>query len=160
MNGNNRVPGIRAGEEWRYHGGLWRGAPESTWFKYVMVNGDDAETTKIPLGTVMKETTDGSYLPMEDADILIGTAGLPGARLAIVADTTGKTGTTETVEGANGLETVKKPWTILVGIMGEVEQDRLIVGGKLWGDLTDEQRQGLRAQLESWNFNLVYVMQG
>lgn len=160
MYGNNRVPGIRAGEEWRYHGGLWRGAPESTWFKYVMVNGDGAEATPIPLGTVLKETADGSYLPMEEADILTGTAGLPGARLAIVADTTGKTPTTETVEGENGPESVKKASSILVGIMGEVDQDRLIVSGKKWGELTDEQRQGLRTQLESWNFNLVYVMQG
>ena len=159
MYGNDRLPGFGESEAFRYEGTIWRGAPESTWFKVVMVNGDGPEAAKIPLGTVMKETPDGSYLPMEEADILTGTAGLPGARLAVVADSTGRAGTTETVDGANGPETVKKANSILVGVMGEVDQDRLTVGGKKWAELDDAQRQGLRTQLEAWNFNPVYVMQ-
>ena len=159
MYGNNRLPGIEVTEPYRNEGSIWRGFTQSTWFRVVTVNGDEAEATKIPLGTVMKEQPDGSYLPMEEADILIGTAGLPGSRLGIVADATGQTGTTESVEGESGPETVTKGNSILVGIMGEVDQERLIVGGKLWGELDDAQRQGFRTQLEAWNFNPVYVMQ-
>ena len=160
MYGNNRLPGIGESRVYRPEGSIWRGFTQSTWFKHVRVNGDDPEATKIPLGTIMKETSDGSYLPMEEADILTGTAGLPGARLGIVADTTGQTGTTETVDDNGTPQTVKKAAAILVGIMGEVDQERLIVGGKKWSELTDEQRQGLRTQLEAWNFNPVYVLQG
>ena len=159
MYGNNRLPGIEVTEPYRDEGSIWRGYTQSTWFRVVRVDGDSAEAAKIPQGTILKEQPDGTCLPMEEADILTGTAGLPGARLVIVADATGKTGTTETVEGENGPETVKKPHGILVGIMGEVDQDRLIVGGKTWGELDDAQRQGLRTQLEAWNFNPVFVMQ-
>ena len=159
MYGNERLPGIGESAGYRPEGTIWRGAVQSTWFKHVRVAGGGAETVKIPLGTIMKEAPDGTYVVMEEAEILTGTAGLPGARLAVVADSTGRTGTVETVEGASGPETVEKPWALLVGIMGEVDQDRLIVGGKKWGELTDEQRRGLRTQMEAWNFSPVHVTQ-
>ena len=159
MYGNNRLPGITEGEVFRPEGSIWRGFTQSTWFKVVTVNGSQAEAAKIPLGTIMRETLDGSYHPLEETDILTGTAGLPGSRLGIVADTTGKSGTTETGQGSNGPVTVRKASSILIGASGEVDQDRLIVGDKKWADLTDEQRQGLRTQLEAWNFNLVCVQQ-
>ena len=126
----------------------------------VLVNGEDDEATPIPKGTIMKEAPDGTYVVMEEAEILTGTAGLPGSRLVIVADSTGETGTTTTVTGANGAETVKTARSILVGMMGEVDQGQLIVGDKTWDDLTDTQKKNLRLQMEVWNFNLVHVTQG
>lgn len=160
MYGNNRLPGIGDSTPFRPEGSIWRGFTQSTWFKHVLVNGEDAEGTPIPKGTIMKEFTDGSYVAMAESDILTGTAGLPGARLVIVADSTGETGTTTTVAGTNGQETVKTARSILVGIMGEVDQDQLIIGGKIWDDLTDTQKKNLRTQMEAWNFSLVHVTQG
>lgn len=159
MYGNTRLPGITVTEPYRPEGSIWRGFTQSTWFRIVTVNGDSATGTPIPIGTIMKEFNDGSYIPMALSDIITGTAGLPGARLVIVADSTGKTGTTETIDGASGPETVKKSNSILVGTMGEVDQDRLIVGDKTWADLDDTQRKGLRTQLEAWNFQPVPVVQ-
>ena len=159
MYGNKTLPGLGESKPYRPEGSIWRGWTESTWFKNVIVNGDSAEAKFIPKGTIMKELADGTYTTMETGDILTGTAGLPGVRLVIVADSTGASGTTEIVNGANGPETVKKSRSILVGTMGEVDQDRLIIGGKTWSELADSQQRGLRTQLEAWNFQPVVVIQ-
>ena len=60
MYGNERLPGVSVSETYRAKGSIWQGAPESTWFKTVSVNGSEEEGTAISAGTIMKELTDGS----------------------------------------------------------------------------------------------------
>lgn len=159
MYGNERLPGVSVSETYRAKGSIWQGAPESTWFKTVNVNGSDAEGTAIKAGTIMKELTDGSYTPITESDIVSAVADLPGVRLAIVADKSAKTGTISTT--GEGAETVTEttPSSVLVGISGKVDKARLYVGDKAFTELTDEQKIWLNLQLEAWGFMLVNVMQ-
>ena len=94
---------------------------------------------------------------MNESDIIATVANLPGARLVIVADSTGTSGTTNVAEGEN--EEEKTTNAVLVGIMGQVDQNRLIIGDKLLGELTEVQQICLRTQLEAWNFQPVPVLQ-
>ena len=77
---------------------------------------------------------------------------LPGVRLAIVADKTAKTGTTNDDEST--------PSSVLVGICGVVDKDKLFVGAKAFTELTEEQGINLSLQLEAWGFMPVNVNQG
>ena len=157
MYGNNTLPGITPGTTTRNDGSIWRGYTEATWFKTVPVSGDSAEAVKIPKGTILiEDMTDGTYAPMAADDIITTVASLPGARLAIVADSTGTSGTSTTTADD---ETVKTSSTVLVGIMGQVDQGQLLVGGTKIAELTKAQQIGLRTQLEAWNFQLVPVLQ-
>ena len=159
MYGNEKLPGVSVSETYRAKGSIWQGAPESTWFKTVSVNGSDAEGTAIPVGAIMKENTDGSYTPIIESDIVSAVADLPGVRLAIVADKNAKTGTTTTTgEGADAV-TETTPSSVLVGVCGKVDKAKLYVGEKAFTELTDEQKIGLNLQLEAWGFMLVNVMQ-
>ena len=156
MYGNNTLPGITPGRTTRNEGSIWRGYTEATWFKTVPVSGDTETAAKIPIGTILiQNLTDGTYAPMTESDIITAIANLPGARLVIVADNTGTSGTTATEDG----EEVKTTSTILVGIMGVVDQARLLVGGKKIEELTEAQQIGIKTQLEAWNFQPVPVLQ-
>ena len=159
MYGNQTLPGITSSETYKVtKGSVWLGYPEATWFKAVKVNGTDGSA--LPVGTIMKEVTaDGSYTPITVSDIITVAAGLPGVRLAIVADKSAKTGTTETTGEEPDVETVSKPSTVLVGISGIVDKAKLFVGETAFMELTDEQKIGLNTQLEAWNFQLVNVTQ-
>ena len=159
MYGNTTLPGITPGKTTRNDGSIWRGYTEATWFKIVPVSGTAEDAVKIPIGTVLiQNLTDGTYAPMTESNIISAVAGLPGARLVIVADSTGTSGTTAAGETEED-EAVKTMNAVLVGIMGVVDQDRLIVGGKLLEELTEAQQLCLRTQLEGWNFQLVHVLQ-
>ena len=159
MYGNERLPGVSVSESYRAKGSIWQGAPESTWFKTVSVNGSESEGTAISAGTIMKEIADGSYTPIAESDIVSAVADLPGVRLVIVADKSAKTGTTTTTgEGADAV-TETTPSSVLIGICGKVDKAKLYVGNKTFIELTDEQKIGLNLQLEAWGFMLVNVMQ-
>ena len=146
MYGNTKLPGASVSETYKVSkGSIWRGYPEATWFKAVNVNGTDG--AEIP--------ADGSYTPIAETDIITATANLPGARLAIVADHTAKTGTTAEVDG----ETEAIPASVLVGISGIVDKAKLFVGDKAFTELTDAQKIALNTQLEAWGFQLVNVVQ-
>ena len=155
MYGNTKLPGVSVSETYKVSkGSIWRGYPEATWFKAVNVNGTDG--AEIPLGTIMKElAANGSYTPIAETDIITATANLPGARLAIVADHTAKTGTTAEVDG----ETEATPASVLVGISGIIDKAKLFVGDKAFTELTDAQKIALNTQLEAWGFQLVNVVQ-
>lgn len=155
MYGNTTLPGVSVSETYKVSkGSIWRGYPEATWFKTVNVNGTDG--ADIPVGTIMKELiADGSYTPIADTDIITATADLPGARLAIVADNTAKTGTTAEVDGQT--ETI--PSSVLVGISGVVDKAKLFVADTAFTELTDTQKIALNTQLEAWGFQLVNVIQ-
>ena len=155
MYGNERLPGVISSDVYRPEGSIWRGATEATVFRVVPVGGTGTEASAIPLGTIMSEGADGKYAPLAEAGIITSAASLPGARVAVVADSTGKSGATVTENGA----TVVKDGHVLVGIAGQVDEARLLVGDKAWDDLTDEQRQGLRTQLEAWGLIPVPVAQ-
>ena len=156
MYGNSTLPGIAVSETYRYEGSIWRGYPEATWFKLVKVNGSSAEASKIEQGTIMKELlADGTFTPIEESDIISAVADLPGARLGIVADKTATTGTTTTVES----ETVVTPSSVLIGIQGQVDMNKLFIGEKKFSELTDEQKICLNTQLEAWGFQLINVIQ-
>ena len=158
MYGNTTLPGITQGKTARNDGSIWRGYTEATWFKTVPVSGASEEAVKIPIGTILiQDLSEGTYAPMAESNIIATVANLPGSRLVIVADSTGTSGTTTPAEDEN--EDVKSTGTVLVGIMGVVDQARLIVGGKLFGELTEAQQLCLRTQLEAWNFQPVPVLQ-
>ena len=159
MYGNERLPGVSVSESYRAKGSIWQGAPESTWFKTVSVNGSDAEGTPISAGAIMKELTDGSYMPIAESDIIPAVADLPGVRLAIVADKSAKTGTTSTTGEGSEAVTEITPSSVLVGVCGKVDKAKLYVDDKAFTELTDEQKIGLNLQLEAWGFMLVNVMQ-
>ena len=154
MYGNEKLPGVAVSEQFRNESSIWQGYTQATWFKIVQVNGD--ESVDIPVGTIMKELADdGTYTPISESDILADVAGLPGVRLAIVADKSAKTGSTVTVDD----ETVSVPSSVLVGIMGVVDKAKLSVGDKSFTELSDSQKINLNTQLEAWNFQLVNVTQ-
>ncbi len=160
MYGNERLPGVSVSEPYRLKGSIWQGAPESTWFKTVSVNGSEAEGTAIRAGTIMKELTDGSYAPIAESEFVLGSvAELPGERLAIVADKNAKTGTTTTTGEGSEAVTESTPSSVLVGICGKVDKAKLFIGDKAFTELTDEQKIGLNLQLEAWGFMLVSVLQ-
>ena len=154
MYGNEKLPGIAVSEQFRNENSIWQGYTQATWFKVVKVNGTDGAAIKA--GTIMKEViADGSYTPITAGDILSAIADLPGARLAIVADKSAKTGTTSTVDG----ESVSEPSSVLVGIAGVVDRSKLYVGDTGFSELEEAQQISLNTQLEAWNFQLVNVMQ-
>ena len=154
MYGNEKLPGVAVSEQFRNESSIWQGYTQATWFKIVQVNGN--ESVDIPAGTIMKElSTDGSYTPIAESDILSDVSGLPGVRLAIVADKSAKSGSTVTVDE----ETVSVPSSVLVGIMGVVDKAKLYVGDKAFSELTDSQMINLNTQLEAWHFQLVNVTQ-
>lgn len=156
MYGNTTLPGIAVSETYRYEGSIWRGYTEATWFKLVKVNGSSEEASKIEQGTIMKEIlTDGTFTPIEENDIITAVSSLPGVRLGIVADKTATTGTTTTVEG----ETVSTPSSVLIGIQGQIDKNKLLIGNKKFSELTDEQKICLNTQLEAWGFQLLDVIQ-
>ena len=159
MYGNEKLPGVSVSETYRAKGSIWQGAPESTWFKIVNVNGSEEEGTAISAGTIMKELTDGSYTPITESDIVSAVADLPGVRLAIVADKSAKTGTTSTTDEGAEAVTEATPSSVLVGTCGKVDKTKLYVGDKAFMELTDEQKIELNLQLEAWGFMLVNVMQ-
>lgn len=159
MYGNERLPGVSVSETYRAKGSIWQGAPESTWFKTVSVNGSDTEGTAISAGAIMKELTDGTYAPIAESDIVSAVADLPGVRLVIVADKSAKTGTTTTTGEGSEAVTESKPSSVLVGTCGKVDKAKLFVGDKAFTELTDEQKIGLTLQLAAWGFMLVNVMQ-
>ena len=159
MYGNERLPGVSVSETYRAKGSIWQGAPESTWFKTVSVNGSDEEGTAISAGTIMKELTDGSYAPIAESDIVSVVADLPGARLVVVADKSAKTGTTKTTGEGTDTVTELTPSSILVGTCGKVDKAKLLVADKAFTELTNAQKLGLNLQLEAWGFMLVNVMQ-
>ncbi len=159
MYGNEKLPGVSVSDTYRAKGSIWQGAPESTWFKTVSVNGSDAEGTAILAGTIMKELIDGSYTPIAESDIMSAVADLPGVRLAIVADKSAKTGTTITTGEGSEAVTETTPSSVLVGVCGKVDRAKLFVGDKAFTELTDEQKLGLNLQLEAWGFMLLTVMQ-
>lgn len=158
MYGDEKLPGISMSEAYRYEGSIWRGYTESTWFKAVKVNGTDGSA--LSEGSILKELlTDGTFSPITESDIITEVSGLPGARLAIVADKLAVTGTTTTTgEGADAV-TEAVPSSVLVGISGVVDKAKLYVGNKAFTELTEEQQICLNTQLEAWNFQLVDVMQ-
>ena len=154
MYGNEKLPGVAVSEQFRNESSIWQGYTQATWFKVVNVNGNEA--ADIPVGTIMKELADdGSYSPISESDILADVSGLPGVRLAVVADKSAKTGSTVTVDD----ETVSVPSSVLVGIMGVVDKAKLYVGDKAFSELTDSQKIFLNTQLEAWHFQLVNVTQ-
>ena len=159
MYGNTTLPGITPGKTTRNDGSIWRGYTEATWFKTVPVSGTAEDVVKIPIGTVLiQDLTDGTYAPITESDIITTIANLPGARLVIVADSTGTSDTTTAGETEDDAD-IKESSAVLVGIMGVVDQAQLLVGGKKFGDLTEAQQVCLHTQLEAWNFQPVPVLQ-
>ena len=161
MYGNDTLPGVAVSETYRVKGSIWQGAPEATWFKTVSVNGSASEGVAISAGTIMKELiTDGSYTPISTSDIISAVSGLPGVRLAVVADKTAKTGTSVTTKDDNDEDvTVETPSSILVGTCGKVDKAKLLVGDIAFTELTTAQQILLNSQLEAWGFLLVTVQQ-
>lgn len=146
MYGNNRKPGIYEGNKSRLNGSLWLGYPEATWFRTAKVKGDAPDEKPLPLGSIVKEEfADGTFVPAKESDIAAAATGIPGPRLGIVADVNVKVND----QGS----------TVLIGIAGQVNQDRLLMGAKKFPDLTDEQKIHLREQLEAWGFALEVVQQ-
>lgn len=157
MYGNTTLPGITPGKINRNDGSIWRGYTEATWFKTVPVRGTTEEVVKLPIGTILiQNLTDGTYAPMNESDIIAAVVNLPGSRLVIVADSTG---TSTTTPADAETEEDKTTNAVLVGIMGVIDQGRLLIGDKLFGELTEAQQLCLRTQLEAWNFQLVPVLQ-
>lgn len=158
MYGNSVLPGFNAGSAYKVpSGSLWRGYPEATWFKVVLVGGESGTASTLAIGTIMKEGADGKWTAMEETDIVSVTSNLPAARLGIVADTTGETGYTYTPDGKTESVTIENG--ILIGIMGEVDRDKLLIGSKSYDDLTDTQKAQLETQLAAWNIQPVFVLQ-
>lgn len=154
MYGNKTLPGFAAGSTYRNENSIWQGYPEATWFKNVKVIGN--EETKIAVGTILKENiSDGTYSVFTVSDIVSAISDLPGARLVIVADFTALSGVSETVDD----ETTFTPSSVLVGISGQVDKAKILVGETVFTELTAEQQVALNAQLEAWHFQLVDVMQ-
>ena len=135
MYGNEKLPGFEGSEQYRYEGSIWCGSPESTWFKVVKISGD------VKQGSIVKEdSATGVYSPIAVADIISATAALPGVRLGIVAD--------------------KNPEeTALIGIQGQIDKNKLLIGETAFSELTDEQKINLNTQLEAWGFQLLNVEQ-
>lgn len=161
MYGNDTLPGVAVSETYRSKESIWQGAPEATWFKSVNVNGSESEGMPISAGTIMKElTADGSYAPIVVDDIITAVSGLPGVRLAIVADKTAKTGiTTMTKNDDNEDVEVSIPSSVLVGTCGKVDKAKLLIGDTAFEKLTAAQQISLNTQLEAWGFMLVSVLQ-
>lgn len=146
MYGNNRKPGIHEGNKSRFAGTIWLGYPEATWFRTAKVKGDSPDDKPLPLGSIVKEEfADGTFVPAQESDIAAAATGIPGPRLGIVAD--------------ENVKVNDQGSTVLIGISGQVDQDRLRVGAKKFPDLTDEQKVHLREQLEVWGFALEVVQQ-
>ena len=135
MYGNERLPGFEGSETYRYEGSIWRGVPESTWFKIVKISGD------VKQGAIVKEDgATGIYSAIAADEIISTAANLPGVRLGIVAD--------------------KKPEeTALIGIQGQVDRNKLFIGETAFSELTDAQKINLNTQLDAWGFQLVNVEQ-
>ena len=160
MYGNDRLPGVSVSEAYRAKGSIWQGSPSSTWFKTVNVNGPEAEGTPISAGTIMKELSDGSYTPLAESDIVSSLANAGKLPLVIVADKTAKTGTTTTTgEGADAV-TEAVPSSVLVGVSGQVDKEKILVGEKAFSELMETQQINLEAQLKACGIMLVKVMQG
>ena len=136
MYGNERLPGFEASEQYKVtEGSVWRGQPESTWFKVVKISNE------VKRGIIVKENgATGIYAPMTTDDIITATANLPGVRLGIVAD--------KKAEG-----------TALIGIQGQVDSNKLLIGDTAFLELTDIQKINLNTQLEAWGFQLIDVKQ-
>ena len=146
MYGNNRKPGFHEGNKSRFAGTIWLGYPEATWFRTVKVKGDSPDDKPLPLGSIVKEVfDDGTYVPIKETDIAAVATGIPGSRLGIVAD--------------ENVKVNDQGSTVLIGISGQVDQDRLLVGSKKFPDLTDEQKVHLRQQRAAWGFAVEVVQQ-
>lgn len=146
MYGNNRKPGFYEGDKTRLSGALWVGYPEATWFRTAKVKGDSPDEKPLPLGSIVKEEfSDGTFVPAKESDIAAAATGIPGPRLGIVAD--------------DNVKVNDQGSTVLIGISGQVDQGRLLVGAKKFPDLTDEQKVHLREQMEAWGFALEVVQQ-
>lgn len=159
MYGNDTLPGVAVSPAYRNKGSIWLGDTAATWFKTVNVNGSQEEASPIEAGTIMKELADGSYSPISASDIVSTVGGLPGVRLAIVADKTAKTGTSTTTGEGEDAVTEAVPSTVLVGVCGKVDKDKLLVGDTHFSELTDAQKLSLNLQLEAWGFLLLNVLQ-
>ena len=158
MYGNRVLPGFNTGTAYKVPtGSIWRGFPEATCFKVVQVDGESDAASKLVIGTIMNEGADGKWTAIAETDIISQTSNLPSSRLGIVADTTAETGYTYTPEGASDPVTVDNG--ILIGVMGEVDRDKLLVGSKAYSDLTDTQKANLETQLSAWNIQPVFVFQ-
>ena len=160
MYGNDRIPGVSLSEPYRSNGSIWQGAPESTWFKIVGVNGTEEEGAALEAGTILKQVDGGNYAVLTASDIISVVGNLPGARLAIVADKTAKTGTSKTTGEGDDAVTEAEASNVLVGVCGKVDKAKLYVGDTVFTELTDAQQVSLSTQLEAWGFMLVNVMQG
>lgn len=136
MYGNEKLPGFEGSEQYRVtEGNVWRGQPESTWFKVVKISGE------VKRGMIVKENgATGIYAPMTIEDIITATANLPGIRLGIVAD--------KEAEG-----------TALIGIQGQVDSNKLFIGETAFSALADANKIYLNTQLEAWGFQLIDVKQ-
>ena len=145
MYGNKTLPGISVSQQYRDENSIWRGYPESTWFKARKTSGF---TGNLSAGTIVKENSaTGVYSPITTSDIISETANLPGVRLGIVADTT-----------ANASESTDVV-SVDIGLHGEVDKTKLFVGDTAFTELTETQQINLNTQLEAWGFLLVDVMQ-
>ena len=145
MYGNKTLPGISVSQQYRDENSIWRGYPESTWFKALKTSGF---TGNLSAGTIVKENSaTGVYSPITTSDIISETANLPGVRLGIVADTT-----------ANASESTDVV-SVDIGFHGEVDKTKLFVGDTAFTELTETQQINLNTQLEAWGFLLVDVMQ-
>ena len=98
-----------------------------------------------PVAMARHYQADGTFVPAQESDIAAAATGIPGPRLGIVAD--------------ENVKVNDQGSTVLIGISGQVDQDRLLVGAKKFPDLTDEQKVHLREQLEVWGFALEVVQQ-
>ena len=136
MYGNEKLPGFESSEQYRVtEGSVWRGSPESTWFKVAKVSGE------VKRGMIVKENgMTGVYAPMATDDIITATANLPGVRLGIVADKSAE-------EAA------------LIGIQGQVDKNKLLVDQTAFSELSETQKVNLNTQLEAWGFQLIDVKQ-
>lgn len=146
MYGSDRLPGVVEGDKRRLDGTIWLGYPEATWFRTGKVKGDAPDAKPLPLGTIVKEEfADGTFVVAKETDIAAAATGIPGPRLCIVADENVKVNDQGSV--------------VLLGIAGQVDQDRLLVESKKFPELTDEQKVHLRQQLEAWGFALEVLQQ-
>ena len=145
MYGNKTLPGISVSEKFRDENSIWRGYPESTYFKTRKISGF---TGNLPAGTIVKENSaTGVFSPITTSDIISEVANLPGARLGIVADAT--------AEASESSDIV----IVLIGFHGEVDKTKLFVGDTAFTELTEAQQINLNTQLEAWGFMLDDVMQ-
>jgi hypothetical protein len=147
MFGNSTLPGFESLGTFRKRNSIFVGSFDTTSAQVVTVANAAAAEVEIPMGAVLKlNIATGKYTAAVIADLPSAIAGLPGAPLVILADSTLKVPAT----GEN---------TACVARAGRIDIDQVSIEGTKWRDLTDAQRVSLETVLRVWGFLPEIVLQ-